>query len=120
MYYEDDVRIGTPVITAMLNVFAPTVGFIFSSKGNSKQVFEERRQRDIQSKSFSDHIFERFSHNFFVETLKIKHEDIQLFLQYAEMPAKDLSLFLKSEYELQLIQYLTDKAKAYKLEKQKE
>ena len=36
------------------------------------------------------------------------------------MPAKDLSLFLKSEYELQLIQYLTDKAKVYKLEKQKE
>ena len=120
MYYEDDVRIGTPVNTAMLNVFAPTVGFIFSSKGNSKQVFEERRQRDIQSKSFSDHMFERFSHNFFVETLKLKHEDIPLFLQYAEMPAKDLSLFLKSEYELQLIQYLTDKAKAYKLEKQKE
>ena len=118
MYYEDDVRIGTPVNTAMLNVFAPTVGFIFSSKGNSKQVFEERRQRDIQSKSFSDHMFERFSHNFFVETLKIKHEDIPSFLQYAEMPAKDLSLFLKSE--LQLIQYLTDKAKAYKLEKQKE
>lgn len=119
MHYEDDVRLGTPVNTAMLNVFAPTVGFVFSSKGNSKQVFEERRQRDIQSKSFSDHMFERFSHNFFVETLKIKHEDIPMFLQYAEMPVKDLSLFLKPEYELQLIQYLTEKAKAYKLEKQK-
>ena len=136
MYYEDDVRLGTPVNTAMPSHFAPNgsnfnflaigAGLVSlfvkdrNPKKYSEQVFEERRQRDIQSKSFSDHIFERFSHNFFVETLKIKHEDIPLFLQYAEMPAKDLSLFLKSEYELQLIQYLTDKAKAYKLEKQKE
>lgn len=136
MYYEDDVRIGTPVNTAMPSHFAPNgsnfnflaigAGLVSlfvkdrNPKKYSEQVFEERRQRDIQSKSFSDHIFERFSHNFFVETLKIKHEDIPLFLQYAEMPAKDLSLFLKSEYELQLIQYLTEKAKAYKLEKQKE
>ena len=65
-------------------------------------------------------MFERFSHNFFVETLKIKHEDIPMFLQYAEMPIKDLSLFLKSEYELQLIQYLTLKAKEFKSENQKE
>ena len=120
MHYEDDVRLGTPVNTAMLNVFAPTVGFVFNSKGNSKQVFEERRQKDIMSKSFSDHVFERFSHTFFVETLKIKHKDIPLFLQYAEMPIKDLSLFLKSEYELQLIQYLTLKAKEFKIENQKE
>ena len=61
-----------------------------------------------------------FSHNFFVETLKIKHEDIPLFLQFAEMPVRDLSLFLKSEYELQLIQYLTLKAKEFKIENQKE
>ena len=65
-------------------------------------------------------MFERFSHNFFAETLKIKHEEIPMFLQYAEMPAKDLSLFLKSEYELQLIQYLTSKAKMFKSEKQNE
>jgi hypothetical protein len=120
MYYEDDVRIGTPVNTAMLNVFAPTVGFIFSSKGNSKQVFEERRQKDIQSKSFSDHIFERLPHHFFIDTLKIKHEDIPLFLQYAEMPINDLSLFLKPENEFQLIEYLTSKAKMFKSEIPKE
>jgi hypothetical protein len=135
-YYEDDVRSGTPVNTAVYNPLAPNgsnfdfkligkgIGKLLGIKGNpkknSERVFEQRRQRDIQTKSFSDHMFERFSHNFFVETLKIKNEDIPMFLQYAEMPAKDLSLFLKPEYELQLIQYLTDKAKAYKLEKQKE
>lgn len=136
VYYEDDARIGTPVNTAMPSQLAPNgsnfnflaigAGIVSlfvkdrNSKEYSERVFEERRQKEIQSKSFSDHMFERFSHNFFVETLKIKHEDIPMFLQYAEMPTKDLSLFLKSEYELQLIQYLTEKAKAYKLEKQKE
>ena len=136
MHYEDDVRIGTPINTVMPSHFAPNgsnfnflaigAGIVSlflkedNSKRNSERVFEERRQRDIQSKSFSDHMFERFSHNFFVETLKIKHEDIPLFLQFAEMPVRDLSLFLKSEYELQLIQYLTLKAKEFKIENQKE
>lgn len=136
MHYEDDVRIGTPINTAMPSHFAPNgsnfnflaigAGIVSlflkedNSKRNSERVFEERRQRDIQSKSFSDHMFERFSHNFFVETLKIKHEDIPLFLQFAEMPVRDLSLFLKSEYELQLIQYLTLKSKEFKIENQKE
>lgn len=136
MHYEDDVRIGTPINTAMPSHFAPNgsnfnflaigAGIVSlflkedNSKRNSERVFEERRQRDIQSKSFSDHMFERFSHNFFVETLKIKHEDIPLFLQFAEMPVRDLSLFLKSEYEIQLIEYLTTKAKMFKSEKRNE
>lgn len=135
-HYEDDIRSGTPINSAITSNLAPNgsnfdfiaigaglVGLLIKNKNpkkHSEKVFEERRQRDIQSQSFSDHMFERFTHNFFVETLKIKHEDIPMFLQYAEMPIKDLSLFLKPEYELQLIQYLTNKAKAYKLENQKE
>ena len=135
-HYEDDVRSGTPVNTAMYNPFAPNgdnFNFILIGKGigkllgvkgnpkkNSERVFEERRLRDIQTKSFSDHMFERFSHNFFVETLKIKQEDIPMFLQFSEMPIKDLSLFLKPEYEMQLIEYLTTKAKNFKSLKQKE
>ena len=135
-HYEDDVRSGTPTNTAMPSHFAPNgsnfnflaigAGLVSlfvkdrNPKKYSEKIFEMRNIRDIQTKSFSDHIFERFSHNFFAETLKIKHEDISFFLQYAEMPVKDVSLFLKPEYELQLIQYLTEKAKTYKLEKQKE
>jgi len=134
-YYEDDVRSGTPINNAIYNSLAPNgsnfdfmligkgIGKLLGIKGNPKKnselVFEQRRQRDIQTKSFSDHMFERFSHNFFVETLKIKHEDIPMFLQYAEMPIKDLSLFLKSEYEMQLIEYLTTKAKMFKSQNQK-
>lgn len=136
MHYEDDVRIGTPVNTVMPTHFAPNgsnfnflamgAGLVSlfvkdrNSKKYSERVFEERRQKDIQSKPFSDHIYERFAHNFFVETLKIKHEQIPLFLQYAEMPVKDLSLFLKPENEIQLIEYLTAKAKIFNSENQNE
>ncbi len=136
MHYEDDVRIGTPVNTVMPTHFAPNgsnfnflamgAGLVSlfvkdrNSKKYSERVFEERRQKDIQSKPFSDHIYERFAHNFFVETLKIKHKQIPLFLQYAEMPVKDLSLFLKPENEIQLIEYLTAKAKIFNSENQNE
>ena len=136
MHYEDDVRIGTPVNTVMPTHFAPNgSNFNFLAMGAglvslfvqdrnpkkySERVFEERRQKDIQSKPFSDHIYERFAHNFFVETLKIKHEQIPLFLQYADMPVKDLSLFLKPENEIQLIEYLTAKAKIFNSENQNE
>lgn len=136
MHYEDDVRLGTPTNTAMPSQFAPNgsnfnfiamgAGLVSllvkdrNTKEYSEQVFEERRQKDIQSKSFSDHIFERLPHHFFIDTLKIKHEDIPLFLQLAEMPINDLSLFLKPENEFQLIEYLTSKAKMFKSEIPKE
>lgn len=135
-YYADDVFKSAPSNSAIYSALAPNgstfdfkligkgIGKLLGIKSNPKKysedVFEQRRQREIQSKSFSDHMFERFTHNFFVETLKIKHEEIPMFLQFAELPAKDLSLFLKPEYEIQLIEYLTLKAKAYKLENQKE
>ncbi|MCL9769023.1 hypothetical protein NAT47_01190 [Flavobacterium sp. HXWNR69] len=135
-HYEDDVRTRTPLNNAVSSQLAPNgssfnfiaigrgigklLGIKSNSKKNSEFVFEQRRQNDIQSKSFSDHMYERFSHHFFVETLKIKHEEIPLFFQFAEMPVKDLSLFLKPEYEIQLIEYLTAKAKMFKSEKRKE
>ena len=135
-YYADDVFKSAPPNSATYSALAPNgstfdfkligkgIGKLLGIKSNpkkySERIFEERRQRDIQTKSFSDHMFERFTHNFFLETLKINHEDIPMFLQYADMPIKDLSLFLKPEYEIQLIEYLTAKAKEYKLENQKE
>ncbi|WP_445714918.1 hypothetical protein [Flavobacterium sp.] len=136
VHYEDDVRIGTPVNSVMPSHFAPNgSNFNFLAMGAglvslfvkdrnpkkySERVFEQRRQKDIQSKSFLDHMYERFAHNFFIETLKIKHEEIPLFLQFAELPPKDLALFLKPEYEIQLIEYLTAKAKLFNSEKQVE
>ena len=109
-YYDDDIRLGTPENTAMPNVFAPTgvnllgivvgianlVGIKGNPKSNSERVFEERRIRDLQSKSFSEHMLERFSHNFFVETLKIKNEDIPMFMSFAELNVYELSPLLKA------------------------
>ena len=133
-YYDDDIRLGTPENTAMPNVFAPTgvnllgivvgianlVGIKGNPKSNSERVFEERRIRDLQSKSFSEHMLERFSHNFFVETLKIKNEDIPMFMSFAELNVYELSPLLKAENELKLIEYLINKSAEFKLQKEKE
>lgn len=134
MHYEDDVRMGAPINTAMPNVFAPTgvnllgivvvglvnlVGVKTNPKKNSERVFEERRIKNLQSKSYSDHLFERFSHSFFVETLKIKNEDIPLFMGFSELNVYDLSPLLKPENELKLIDYLIQKAAEFKKQNQK-
>lgn len=132
--YEDDIRTGTPTNTALSNQFATPginmlplvkglislVGIKSNPKSNSDRVFEERRIRDIQSKSFSEHLMERFSHNFFVETLKVKNEDIPMFMSFAELNVYELSPLLKTENELKLIEYLIGKATEFQLQKQKE
>jgi len=135
MHYEDDVRMGAHINTAMPNVFAPTgvnllglvvVGFVnlvgikANPKKNSERVFEERRIKNLQSKSYSDHLYERFSHSFFVETLKIKTEDIPMFMSFSELNVYELSSILKPENELQLIEYLIQKAAEFKKQNQKE
>lgn len=132
--YEDDIRTGTPTNTALSNQFTTPginmlplvkglislVGIKSNPKSNSDRVFEERRIRDIQSKSFSEHLMERFSHNFFVETLKVKNEDIPMFMSFAELNVYELSPLLKTENELKLIEYLIGKATEFQLQKQKE
>lgn len=135
-HYEDDVRMGTPINTALPNQFASNganfdfmaigkgianlLGIKGNPKSNSERVFEERRIRDLQSKSFSEHILERFSHNFFVETLKIKNEDIPMFMSFSELNVYELSSLLKPDNELQLIEYLINKSVEFKLQKAKE
>jgi hypothetical protein len=135
MHYEDDVRSGAPINSALPSVFAPN-GSNFNflamaaglvslfikpslSKSHSKRVYEERRIKNLQSKSYSDHLFERFSHNFFVETLKIKNEDIPLFMSFSEQNVYELSPLLKPENELKLIEYLIKKASEFNLQNSK-
>ena len=135
-HFEDDVRTGTPINSAIPNQFAPNganfdliaigkgianlLGIKGNPKSNSERVFEERRIRDLQSKSFSEHILERFSHNFFIETLKIKNEDIPMFMSFSELNVYELSPLLKPENELKLIEYLINKSAEFKLQKAKE
>ena len=135
MHYEDDVRSGAPINSALPSVFAPN-GSNFNflalgaglvslfikpslSKSHSKKVYEERRIKNLQSKSYSDHLFERFSHNFFVETLKIKNEDIPMFMSFSELNVYELSPLLKPENELKLIEYLIKKSSEFNLQNPK-
>jgi hypothetical protein len=135
MHYEDDVRSGAPVNNVMPNVLAPTginllglvvvgivnlVGIKPNPKKNSERVFEERRIKALQSKSYSDHLFERFSHNFFIETLNLRNEDITIFMGFSELNVYELSPLLKPENELKLIEYLIQKAAEFKKQNQKE
>ncbi|NHN26445.1 carboxypeptidase-like regulatory domain-containing protein [Flavobacterium jejuense] len=96
------------------------LGIKGDSKKNAREVMEERRLRDIQSKSYAEHIKERFSHHFFVDILKIENKDITAFLAYSEMPSYELVRFLKPENELQLIEYLVEKAKTFKMKNKEE
>jgi len=133
VHYEDNVRKGTPTNSAMPNVFAPSgislmpilSGFatLVGIKGNPKNyaegVYEKRRIQSLQAKSYSEHLMERFSKHFFIETLQLKEEEIPGFMGFSELSVYDLSPLLKAENELQLIQYLLVKADAYKREKEK-
>jgi hypothetical protein len=55
-----------------------------------------------------------------VETLKIKTEDIPMFMSFSELNVYELSSILKPENELQLIEYLIQKAAEFKKQNQKE
>jgi hypothetical protein len=129
-YYEDDSFYKGPEISTSPNHFAPggaTIDFKIIGKGigkllgikrNSKKnataVFEERKLHEIQSKSFADHIKERYSHHFFIASLKLRNEEITPFLTYSELSSYQLVELLKVENELQLIEYLIYKASEFK------
>jgi len=130
--YEADNYQNKPKITTAPNHFAPGgstidfkiigkgIGKLLGIKGNPKKnvlaVMEDRKHRDIQSKSFAEHIKERFSNHFFVFTLKIKNERIASFLAFAVVPSYQLAELLKVENELQLTEYLILKGHEFKKE----
>ncbi len=129
-YYEDDKYYESPKITTAPDHFAPggsTVDFKIIGKGigkllgikgnprkNVEAVIEDRKLRDVQSKSFATHIKERYSNHFFTSTLKIENDKIPSFLAYAEMSSYELVSFLKTENELQLLEYLILKSTEFK------
>lgn len=133
-----DIRSTRPVNSAMPNTLAPTTVdfkaiFGFIGKGikqligsdkkkisSSEQAFNEKRLKEIKSKPFVEHIKEQFSNNFFVNQLKIKNEDIPLFLAYAETSSTELAEYLKPENHLKLIEYLISKAEVFKKQQKEE
>lgn len=104
---------------AMAKGIGKLLGIKSNKEKNATAVFEERRLREIQSKPFAEHVKERYSHHFFISTLKIKNEDISSFLAFAEMPSKELVIFLKVENELQFLEYLIGKADEFEKQNNK-
>lgn len=131
-HYDDDKYYKSPNITTSPDHFAPGgstfdfsaigkgIGKLLGIKRNSKKnveaVIAERKLRDVQSKSFSEHIKERYSNHFFTTTLKIKNEELASFLGFAELPSNELVELLEVENELKLLEYLILKATEFKKE----
>lgn len=69
--------------------------------------------KEVLAKSFYQHLMQRYSHSFFVSNLKIKNEDIISFVAFAEPNYDGLSRLLKKENELNLVEYLIQKANEF-------
>jgi hypothetical protein len=133
-----DILDTRPVNTAMPNTMASTpVNFIaifgFIGKGikelvgsdkkkisASEKAFNEKRLKEVQSKPFAEHMKEQFSNHFFTDQLKIKNEDIPMFLAFSETTSQELVAFLEEENHLKLIEYLISKAEAFKKQQKEE
>jgi hypothetical protein len=134
----NDIRNTKIINTAMPTILAQTpVNFLaifgFIGKGikelvgsdkkkisASENAFNERRLKDVASKPFGEHMKEQFSNHFFVNQLKIKNEDIPMFLAFSETSTSELVEFLKPENHLKLIEYLISKAEAFKKQQKEE
>lgn len=128
----DDVRNSKPVNSTSPIILAPTtVNFLaifgFIGKGfkqlissemkkisSHEKAFNAKRLKEVKSKTFAEHMKENFSNHFFVNQLKIKNEDIPLFLNYSDINSEELVEYLKSENHLKLIEYLISKAEDFK------
>lgn len=133
-----DILDTKPVNSVMPNALAPTpvnlkAIFGFVGKGIKKLIgsdknetsslekaYQEKRFKDVASKPFAEHMKEKFSNHFFTKQLKIKNEDIPMFLAYSETSTQELVDFLKPENYLNLIEYLIAKAEAFKKQKVEE
>ena len=86
-----------------------------NKKVSAKEIaFQEQQNKEIASKPFGEHMKEQFSNHFFVNQLKIKNEDIPMFLAYSEVATAELIELLKPENHLKLIEYLISKAEDFK------
>lgn len=100
------------------------IGNLLGIKGDpkkySEKVYENRWQREVMAKSFSDHLYSRFSHNFFISNLNLKNEEINDFIAYADPGYEKLAFYLKNENELAFVEYLIQKVDAFKRNKKVE
>lgn len=85
---------------------------LFSAKSKPKTLEEQGIY--VSEKVFSEAVKERFSDVFFTDTLKLKKEQIGLFLVYCEN-VPNVRELLDPKKEFELVDFLIEKSKEYKL-----
>lgn len=112
-----------PVDNALKNVMGTPgnafngVDFIQLGKGLARLFFKSKPKplkiEYLTDKIFSDAVKEKFSQQFFFETLKLKPEQIDLFLVYCDDGSSESLALLNPKKEFELIDYLLKKSEEY-------
>lgn len=89
--------------------FVKIYDMIFKPKGRKKDYTKEY----LNGKTFSEVAQEKYTYYFFTETLKLKHEDIGLFLAYCDNGEESAKL-LAPDKEFELTDYLIKKSEEYR------
>lgn len=80
---------------------------VFKPKPKAKKI------EFITQKIFSDAVKEKFSNRFFTETLKLKPEEIDLFLAYCDDNNLENRTLLSPKKEFELVEFLLKKSEEY-------
>ncbi|MEE1899883.1 hypothetical protein GN157_15585 [Flavobacterium rakeshii] len=88
--------------------FIKVYDLIFKPRKKEKDMAKEY----LQGRTFSELVQERYTYYFFTETLKLKHEEIGLFLAFAD-EGKESALLLAPDKEFELTGYLLKKGEEY-------
>jgi hypothetical protein len=93
------------------------VDFIALGSMIGKAIFKpkpkEKKIEFITEKNFVDAVKEKFSTQFFTGTLKLKEEEIELFLNYCDSNSLEVRALLNPKKEFELIDFLLKKSEEY-------
>jgi hypothetical protein len=88
--------------------------FVRIYKMAAKLFKKDKAKTDLNSNiDFSDSVSKALDRNFFTKTLKIKNDEVDLFLDFCETDSKSKTL-LKQEDEFMLIDFLVTKSEEFK------
>lgn len=112
-----------PVDNALKNVMGTPgnafngIDFVQLGKGLGRLLFKPKPKpikiEYITDKIFADAVKEKFSQQFFMETLKLKPEQIDLFLVFCDDGSTESRALLNPKKEFELIDYLLKKSEEY-------
>lgn len=95
------------------------INFVNIGKVLFKAIFKPKPKKDKSYDKrtfliFADVVKEKFTYHFFSQTLKLKNEEIPLFLNFADTNEVSENKLLKYENEMLLIEYLIKKSEEFR------